>query len=141
MKLRFLTLKFEVLVMNITLIIHVFTCVAYVLRFVFLSFFFNWNPRVSLPWVKPCTILTVHFHLTKANRSERFIPIRIRRMSPVVIVNDISPVVRTGDVDRIRYRGVGVVGVLKTQHSVLFVCCVGDVHRKSQEQPRYQIFI
>ena len=55
----------------------------------------------------------------------------IRRMSPVVIVDDVSPVVRTCDVDRIRYRGTGVVGVPKTQHSVLFVCCVGDVDRES----------
>ena len=54
-------------------------------------------------------------------------------MSPVVVVDYVSPVVRTGDVDRIWYRGSGVVGVLKTQHSVLFVCCVGDVHRESQE--------
>ena len=48
-------------------------------------------------------------------------------MSPVVVVDDVSPVVRTGDVDRIRYRGIGVVGVPKTQHAALFVCCVGDV--------------
>ena len=54
-------------------------------------------------------------------------------MSPVVVVDDVSPVVRTADVDRIRYRGSGVVGVPKTQHSVLFVCCVGDVDRESQE--------
>ena len=54
-------------------------------------------------------------------------------MSPVVVVDHVSPVVRTGDVDRVRYRGSGVVGVPKTQHSVLFVCCVGDVHRKTQE--------
>ena len=53
-------------------------------------------------------------------------------MSPVVVVDYVSPVVRTGDVDRIWYRGSGVVGVLKTQHYVLFVCCVGDVHRESQ---------
>ena len=56
-------------------------------------------------------------------------------MSPVVVVDDVSPVVRTGDVDRIRYRGIGVVSVPKTQHSVLFVCCVGDVDRESQEPP------
>ena len=58
------------------------------------------------------------------------------RMSPVVVVDDVFPVVRTGDVDRIRYRGSGVVGVPKTQHSVLFVCCVGDVDRESQEVHR-----
>ena len=55
-------------------------------------------------------------------------------MSSVVVVDDVSPVVRTGDVDRIRYRCSGVVGVPKTQHSILFVCCDGDVHRKSQEE-------
>ena len=53
-------------------------------------------------------------------------------MSPVVVVDDVSPVVRTGDVDRVRYRGSGEHGVPITQHSVLFVCCVGDVHRESQ---------
>ena len=62
-------------------------------------------------------------------------------MSPAVVVDDVSTVVRTGDVDRIRYRGVGVVGVPKTQHSVLFVCCVGDVDRKSEVVPRVPIFI
>ena len=60
-------------------------------------------------------------------------------MSPVVVVDDVSPVVRTGDVDRIRNRGSGVVGVLKTQLSVLFVCCVGDVDRESQEVPSVPI--
>ena len=60
-------------------------------------------------------------------------------MSSVVVVDDVSPVVRTGDVDRIRYRGSGVVGVPKTQHSVLFVCCIGDVHRESQEKPSEKI--
>ena len=54
-------------------------------------------------------------------------------MSSVVVVDDVSPVVRTGDVDRIRYRDCGVVGVPKTQHSVLFVCCVGDVYRESKK--------
>ena len=80
-------------------------------------------------------ILTVHLYFTKANRSVRTITRRIRRMSSVVVVDDVSPVVRTGDVDRIRYRGSGVAGVPKTQHSVLFVCCVGDVDRESQEVP------
>ena len=54
-------------------------------------------------------------------------------MSSVFIVDDVSPVVRTADVGSIRYRGSVVVGVSKTQHSVLFVCCVGDVDIESQE--------
>ena len=53
-------------------------------------------------------------------------------MSSIVVVDDVSPVVRTADIYRIRYRGSGVVGVPKAQHGVLFVCCVGDVHGKSQ---------
>ena len=61
-------------------------------------------------------------------------------MSPVVVVDDVSPVVRTGDVDRIRYRGSGVDSVPKTQHSVLFVCCVRDLDRESQEHPSAYIY-
>ena len=61
------------------------------------------------------------------------ISIGVRRMSSVVIVNDVSPMLDTGDIDRVRYRGSGVVCVPKTQHPFLFVCCVGDVDRESQE--------
>ena len=84
---------------------------------------------------RTCGILTVHFHLTEINPDVSRVPLRIRRMSPVVVVYDVSPVVRTGDVDRIRYRASCVLGVPKTQHSVLFVCCVGHVDRESQEEP------
>ena len=45
-------------------------------------------------------------------------------MSSVVVVDDESPVVRTGDVDRIRYCEFSVVGVSETKHAVLFVCRV-----------------
>ena len=67
-------------------------------------------------------LLTVHFNFTEGNPGRARIPLRIRPASSVVVVDDVSPVVRTSDVDRIRYRGFGVVGVPKTQHSVLFVC-------------------
>ena len=53
-------------------------------------------------------------------------------ISSVVVVNDVSPVGKTGDVDRIRYGRSGEVGVPKTQHSVLFVISVSDIHRESQ---------
>ena len=68
------------------------------------------------------SFLTVHFHFTESNQGVLRIPLRIRRTSPVVVVDDVSPVVRTGDVHIIRKCGPGVVGVPKTQHSVLFVC-------------------
>ena len=54
-------------------------------------------------------------------------------MSSVVVVDDVSPVVRTGDVDRIGYCGSGVVCVIKTQHSVLLLCCVGDEDGETKE--------
>ena len=57
-------------------------------------------------------------------------------MSSFVVIDDVSPVVRTDDVDRIRYRGCGEVSVAKTQHSVLYVCFVGDVDGESQEYSR-----
>ena len=78
-------------------------------------------------------MLTVHFNLTEDIQGIIRIPLRIRGMSSVIVVDDVSPVVRTVDVDRIRYRSSGVVGVPKTQHSVLFVCFVGDLDRESQE--------
>mgnify|MGYP003692239169 CR=1 FL=1 len=79
-------------------------------------------------------LLTIHFHFTEGIAGVHRIPLRIRRMSSVVVVDDVSPAIRTGDVDRIRYRGIGVVGVPKTQQSVLFVCCVGDVDREPQKE-------
>ena len=85
---------------------------------------------------------TVHFHFTEICHSVLIIISRVRRMSSVVVVDDISPVVRTCDVERVIYCGCCIVGVPKTQHSVLFVCCVGDVDRKSQERPTWpKIFI
>ena len=54
-------------------------------------------------------------------------------MSSVVVVDDVSPVVRTGDVDRIRYCEFSVVGVPETKHAVLFVCRVWDVDGKSKK--------
>ena len=85
--------------------------------------------------------LTIYLHFTQFNHGVIRIPFRIRRMSSVVVVDDVSPVVRTGDIDRIRYRGSGEVDVPKTQHSVLFVCCVRNVDRESQEPPSVNIIL
>ena len=57
---------------------------------------------------------TVYFHFTEENPGVIRIPLRIGRMSSVVVVDDVSPMIRTGDVNRVRYRGSGVVGVPKT---------------------------
>ena len=77
--------------------------------------------------------VTVDFHFTKITASKIWISTWIRTVSSGVVVDNVSSVVRTSDVDRVRYRGSGEHGVPITQHSVLFVCCVGDVHRESQE--------
>ena len=54
-------------------------------------------------------------------------------MSSVVVINDVSTVVKTWDVDRIRYCSSGVIGVPKTQHSVLFIGRVRYVDRKTKK--------
>ena len=54
-------------------------------------------------------------------------------MSSVVVVDDVSTVVRTVDVDRIRYCGWSVVGIPKTQHTVLFACRVWDEDGESKK--------
>ena len=84
-------------------------------------------------------LFTVYFHFTEGNPGVIRIPFRIRRMSPVVVVDNVSTVVRTGDVDSISNCDTGVDGVPKTQHSVIFVCCVGNVHREPKEPPSQMI--
>ena len=54
-------------------------------------------------------------------------------MGSVVVVNDVSPVVRACYVDRIWYCGFGVVGIFKTQHPFVFVCCIRYIDREPQE--------
>ena len=54
-------------------------------------------------------------------------------MGSVVVVNDVSPVVRTCYVDRVGYCGFGVVGIFKTQRPFLFVCCIRYIDREPQE--------
>ena len=54
-------------------------------------------------------------------------------MSSVVVVDDVSPVVRTRDVDRIRYCSFGIVGVPKAKYTVFSVGCIRYVNRKSQK--------
>ena len=76
---------------------------------------------------------TIYFNLTEFIVCVFIVVIRKRRMSSVVVVDDVSPVVLTAEVNGIRYRGSGVVDVPKTQHSVFLLCCVRDIDRKSKE--------
>ena len=61
---------------------------------------------------------TVNLHFTDYIEGRHRISNRIRFMSSVVVVGDVSSVVRTSDIDRIRYCDLGVIGVPETQHSV-----------------------
>ena len=58
---------------------------------------------------------TIDFLQTKFIVGVIRISVRILPVKYFVVDDDVSPVVRTADVDRIRYRGSGVVGVPKTQ--------------------------
>ena len=58
--------------------------------------------------------LTVHFHFTEEILGVLRIPLGIRRMSPVVVVDDVSSMEGTLYGDRIRYCGSGELGVPKT---------------------------
>lgn len=85
--------------------------------------------------------LTVNFKFTYFVESILVIPSRIRRTGPVVVIDDVSPVCDTGYVCRVWDCGSSVVGVPKTQHSVLFSGWVWHVNRESQESSSVAIFI
>ena len=85
----------------------------------------------DLKYDKQC--LTIYFYLTEVIVGMRRIPIRERFVCSVVVVDDVSPRVRTGYVDRIRYCGSGVVGVPETQLSVLVVFSGRNVDGESKK--------
>ena len=86
----------------------------------------------ELKHFKAC--FTIYFYFTEVIVSIRRIPIRKRFVSSIVVVNNVSPVVWTGYVDRIRYCGSGVIGVPETQHSVLFVFSRRNVDVEAKER-------
>ena len=60
-------------------------------------------------------------------------------MSSVIVIDYISPMIRTGDVDRIRYCGSGIVCVLETQDSGFLNCCVGYVEGKAKKRLSFHV--
>lgn len=42
-------------------------------------------------------------------------------MSSVVVADDVSPVCDTSDVCWVGYCGFGIIGILKTQYSIVFI--------------------
>ena len=54
-------------------------------------------------------------------------------VSSVVEVDDVSAMVGTRYVDRVRYSGLSVRGIPEAKHPVLLVCCVRYINRKPQE--------
>lgn len=85
-------------------------------------------------------LLTINLQFTEFVESVLTIPSRIRWVSPVVVVDNISPVYGTRYVCRIWYCGPGIAGVFKTEFSVFFFCCIRHVNRESQESCGVTIF-
>ena len=85
----------------------------------------------ELKHFKAC--FTIYFHFTEVIVSIRRIPIRKRFVSSVVVIDDVSPGVRTCYVDRIWYCWSGVVGVPETQYSVLFAWSGRNVDGESKK--------
>ena len=83
--------------------------------------FFSYSILTNI-WTK--ILFTENFYFTEICVSKIRIAIRKWTVSSVIVVDDVSPVIRTRNVDRIRYCGSGVVCVLETQNSIFFCCCV-----------------
>lgn len=58
---------------------------------------------------------------------------RIRRLGPVVVIDDVSAVRYAGYIDMIRYRISCVAGVFETEKTVFLGRCIRYVHRESKE--------
>lgn len=85
--------------------------------------------------------LTVNFKFTYIVESILAIPSRVRRVGPVVGIDDVSPMCDTRYVCRVGDCGSSVVGVLETQHSVLSIGWVWYVNRVSQESTSLAIIL
>lgn len=60
-------------------------------------------------------------HFTQVTESVQRIPIRKRSVGPVVVEDDVSPMYGTRCVCTVWYCVSGIVGVLETQGSVIFI--------------------
>ena len=85
-------------------------------------------------------LLTKHFHFTELVVSVHRIPIRVGRMSSVVVVDDVSAMVTARYVHMVRHRHNSVVFVMKAQYTIVFVCCVRQVNGESKEPHQVTIF-
>lgn len=90
-----------------------------------------------LTWTNMCRlnmkIRTINFHFTQITKSVQRIPIRKRSVGPVVVEDDVSPMYGTRCVCTVWYCVSGIVAVLETQGSVIFIAWVWYVKRVSKE--------
>ena len=69
--------------------------------------------------------ITVNLYFAECINRDIGISLRIRGVSSVVVVDDVSTVVGTGNVDRIGYCSSGISSISETEYAVLFFRCVG----------------
>ena len=79
------------------------------------------------------SVFTIHFHFAEFVVRVVWIPNLIRGIGSVVVIDDVSTMLNTCNVERIWYRGSGVVRFLKAQYTILFAGCVGNVNGESKQ--------
>ena len=78
-------------------------------------------------------IYTNDFQFTYFIIGRRRIPIWIWWMSSIVVVDDVSPIVTACNGQVVRYWGSGIVCVLETRYTILFIGCIRNENRESKK--------
>ena len=79
------------------------------------------------------SVFTIHFHFAEIVVRVSRIPSRKRRIGSVVVVDDVSTMLNTCNVDRIWYRGSGVVRFLKAQYTIRSAGRIENVNGESKQ--------
>ena len=56
-------------------------------------------------------LLTIYIYFTETTQCEWKTGFKIKRRIFLIVLDDVSPVVTTGDVDKVRYCGISIFGV------------------------------
>lgn len=83
---------------------------------------------------------TIHLYLTELVVGEGTVSIW-QWSSPVVVINDVSPMFDTSYVCRIRYCGYGIAVVLETKSPILFLGGIWYVYRESEKSSSITIVL
>ena len=78
-------------------------------------------------------IYTNDFQFTKFIIGERRIPIWIWWVSSIVVVDDVSPIVTACYGQVVRYWASGIVCVLETRYTIIFIGCIRYIYGESKK--------